>query len=294
MLLAGICAGVSGGMLLARPDFDLPRNVTGRWWGVGLVALASAVRLWCTWHSATWPSNYGFVVSIAGVFLIMYGWQGLRWSWPAVAILLLLFPLPEFARCASMEPLQQWATSSSVYLLETVGLPIVREGNQIWIGAGTVPMNVAEQCSGLRMLTIFLAVSAVIAVFMERPLWERLAIVASAAPIALSVNVIRITITGVMKHLAESGFSFLGLAVSQDFADHFFHDWAGYFMMPAALLLLYIESRILANLFIEVEDVELTAPDFVAPRREREPVSARLTTGQTRRLSRPKNWGPRA
>ena len=49
---------------------------------------------------------------------------------------------------------------------------------------------------------------------------------ASAIPIALIVNSIRITITGLLFQVADS-----------EFAERVFHDWAGMVMMPMASVL---------------------------------------------------------
>jgi exosortase len=276
VLLFGLCFGVAGGLLLVRPDFTIPEVAVGRWWGVGLLALACVLRLWSTWHFATWPSQYSFVAAMAGLFLTVYGWNGLRWSWPALGLLLLMFPVPEPIRRASLDPLQAIATQSSTYLLQTIGIAAYCAGNQISIGDSAVPLSVVEQCSGLRMLTIFLSMSIVVALVLltDRPIWERLVMVASAAPIALSVNILRITVTGVMYQFAENGIKILGIEVTKEAADHFFHDWAGYFMMPVALALLFLELRILPRIFIAVEEPEFGARDFVAPRRERERQTA--------------------
>jgi exosortase/archaeosortase family protein len=66
--------------------------------------------------------------------------------------------------------------------------------------------------------------------------------VASAIPIAILVNVIRITATGVAYHLAgrESALARL-----------IYHDLAGWLMMPLALVMLWLELKFLANLILE-------------------------------------------
>ena len=70
-------------------------------------------------------------------------------------------------------------------------------------------------------------------------------ILASAIPIALAVNSIRITVTGVLYQVADS-----------EFAERVFHDWAGLVMMPMAMAMLYAEQYILANVFL---------PEFEGP-----------------------------
>ena len=103
---------------------------------------------------------------------------------------------------------------------------------------GDKHLGVVDACSGLRMLTIFVALSAAI-VMLGRGDWaENVVILASSIPIALIVNAIRITITGVM------------YTFNPDIAEKIFHDWAGYFMMPLALAMLYAEQQLLAWMFV--------------------------------------------
>ncbi len=105
---------------------------------------------------------------------------------------------------------------------------------------GEVQLGVVEACSGLRMLTIFVALAVAITLVTDRPWWERIVTIVSAVPIALAVNIVRITVTGI-----------LHLTAGPELAEMVFHDLAGWFMMPMALGLLYIEFQILSHLVIE-------------------------------------------
>ena len=176
--------------------------------------------------------------AVAGIFLLVGGWKALRWAGPAVAFLIFMFPLPGFLDTRLLAPLQKIATAASTYVLQTIGIPSYSEGNRIVIGE--VQLGVVEACSGLRMLTIFVALAVAITLVTDRPMWERIVIVASAVPIALAVNIARITVTGI-----------LHLTTSSQLADMVFHDLAGWFMMPMALGLLYVEFQILSHLLIE-------------------------------------------
>ena len=105
-------------------------------------------------------------------------------------------------------------------------------------------LNIADACSGLRMVTIFGALAVAMVFLVERPWWDKFIILLSAIPIALIVNIIRITVTGL-----------LYMAVGQDneFAKKLGHDWAGFFMMPLALGFLWMELQILERLTLPVE-----------------------------------------
>src|SRR5262249_13540567 len=132
--------------------------------------------------------------------------------------------------------LQRLGTLASTYTLETLGFPAIAEGNIILLNDARI--GVVEACSGLSMLIIFFALSTAVAIVIQRQLWEKLVIVASAIPIALIANITRITLTGMLHELAGQA------------AAGFFHDWAAWFMMPLALLLLAVELKLLTRLFV--------------------------------------------
>ncbi len=209
-----------------------------RWAGVALLSASVGLRLLFTYYPNHVPEMDSFVPAVAGVFLMVGGWKTIRWAGPAILFLIFMFPLPNFLDARLLAPLQKLATASSTYCLQTIGIPTYSEGNRIVIGE--TQLGVVEACSGLRMLTIFIALAVAITLVTERPLWERIVMVLSAVPIALAVNIIRITVTGI-----------LHLTAGPELADKVFHDLAGWFMMPMALGMLYVEFQILSHLIIE-------------------------------------------
>ncbi|MEX0678961.1 MAG: exosortase/archaeosortase family protein [Pirellulales bacterium] len=225
-------------LLWMRHESFGPVTLAARWAGVGLLSAGLAMRLVFTYFPNHFPEMVSFVPAVAGVFLLVGGWKMLRWAGPAVAFLIFMFPLPGFLDARLLAPLQKVATMASTYVLQTIGIPSYSEGNRIVIGE--VQLGVVEACSGLRMLTIFVALAVAITLVTDRPMWERIVIVLSAVPIALAVNIVRITVTGI-----------LHLTAGPELADMVFHDLAGWFMMPMALGLLYVEFQILSHLLIE-------------------------------------------
>jgi exosortase len=215
-----------------------PVSLAARWTGIALLSAALGLRLLVTWYPSRVPELDSFVPAVAGLFLLVGGWKMIRWAGPAIAFLVFMFPLPNFLDAGLLSPLQKLATLSSTYCLQTIGIPSYSEGNRIVIGE--VQLGVVDACSGLRMLTIFVALAVAITLVTDRPIWERIVIVLSAVPIALTVNIVRITVTGI-----------LHLTVGPELADRVFHDLAGWVMMPMALGLLYVEFQILSHLIIE-------------------------------------------
>jgi len=135
-------------------------------------------------------------------------------------------------------PLQSFATEVSTFTLQVLGRPAIAEGNVILLN--DIELSIVEACSGLRMLFVFFALSTAVAMLIQKPLWEKLLIGGSALPIALAANVLRITITGLFYD-----------SFGNHFGGTFFHDLAGWLMMPLGLIFLGIELWILKTLLIE-------------------------------------------
>lgn len=213
-----------------------PVTLSARMAGMGLLVGSFALRLWCASYRIVTIDMYTFVPALAGVFLLAGGWKMFRWAWAPVAFLIFMYPLPDEATRYLLGPLQTLATMVSTFALQTLGFDAFREGNQIILGDRH--LNVVDACSGLRMLTIFVALSVALVLLGNREWWENAVVIASAVPIALIVNSIRITVTGVM------------YTIDAELADKIFHDWAGYFMMPLALGMLFFEQQLLSWLVV--------------------------------------------
>jgi len=206
---------------------------------VGLLVLAASLglRMLVARYRIVTIDMYTFVPAICGVFILVGGWSMFRWAWAPLMFLIFMYPLPDEATRYLLGPLQTTATMVSTFALQTLGLEAYREGNQIVLGE--MHLGVVDACSGLRMLTIFVALSVGMVMVGRRSWWENAIILASAIPIALAVNSIRITVTGVLYQVADS-----------EFAERVFHDWAGLVMMPLAMAMLYTEQYVLANVFL--------------------------------------------
>jgi exosortase len=207
-------------------------NLSARLAGLALLTGGFLLRLFCARYRIVTIDMYTFVPALAGVVLLAGGWGTLRWAWAPILMLIFMYPLPEDATRYLLGPLQTMATMTSTFALQVLGYDAYREGNRIVLGEDHV-LGVVDACSGLRMLTIFVWLCVLLALVGNGEWWENLVIVASAVPIALIVNSARITVTGVM------------YTINPEIAEKIFHDWAGYFMMPLAIALLYSVQAIL-------------------------------------------------
>ena len=226
-----------------------------RWAGVGLVLLSTAAWLWCSRISADDGDRLSYLGVLFGLTLMFGGVRMLKWAGPAVAFIIFMFPLPAFVENSLLLFLQKLAAISSTWVLQLLGNVTMREGNRLIIDmeGSQLPLEVADACSGLRMLTIFGAMSVAVALLMDRPWWDRLAVLVSAIPIALITNIIRIVATAVLLQLffdPENPDPEGGLA------QRLIHDWAGLVMMPIALGILWLEYEVLTRLSIPIDNDE--------------------------------------
>ena len=231
------------------------------WWGLGLLAGAAALRLAGGFFYFTWFEGISLLLSLLAVGVLVGGRRLGLWLWPAAAVMLFMFPLPFQAETALAAPLQQLATAVGTYALQTLGFAAVAEGNVIVVG--DLRVGVVEACSGLGMLMAFFALSTTAALIVQRPTWERVVVFLSAAPIGVLMNLIRITAT-----------VFVFCTLGAGAAHAFFHDLAGWLMMPLAFAALWLELALLARLFTAApagRPVPLTVPArttaAAAPRR---------------------------
>jgi exosortase len=215
-------------------------SLSARIAGLGFLVGSFALRLFAARYRIVTIDMYTFVPAAAGVFLLSGGWSMFRWAWAPIAFMIFMYPLPDEATRYLLGPLQRIATIVSAYALQTMGIDAVREGNQIVLGE--LHLGVVDACSGLRMLTIFIALSVALVLVGRRDWWENAAIIASAVPIALVVNSIRITVTALLYQVSSS-----------EIADMVFHDLAGWVMMPMALAMLFMEQKVLTHL-VTLED----------------------------------------
>jgi len=212
-------------------------------WGLPVLAGGLGLRLLGTVFDIEAVDAFSLLPVLAGLVLLVGGRALARWSWPAIAFLAFMLPLPYFLEMALAHPLRRLATLVSTYALQTLGCPALAEGNVILVDAAR--LGVAEACSGLGMLMTFFALATAMALVVQAPLLDRILLVVSAAPVAVLANVTRITATGLAYH---------SWGADSPAAQAILHDLAGWLMMPLAMGLMYLEMRFLYHLFTEAPE----------------------------------------
>jgi exosortase len=195
------------------------------WWGLMVLALAEIARLGGVFFGYGSGERYALVVCIAGATLLAAGWRIFRRLKWVLLFLVLMIPLPARVHELVALPLQNLATKSAVFGLELLGFFVQREGNVLRLESGET-VAVAEACSGLRMLTAFVFVAAVLAFMVRRPAWHKVVLLAFSIPVAVLSNTLRVIATSMFVNYSGASPSTTT-----------FHDATGLAMMPAAVLL---------------------------------------------------------
>ncbi len=214
------------------------------WYGLLIVAAAMTLRTIAGLYYVGGVEGWAMVLYIAGACLLLGGWRFFLWSWPAVAFLVFMIPLPFSVEQAMRLPLQGIATRLSCWMLQCLGQPALVEGYTILMGEHQ--LNIEEACSGLRIF-VAIAVLAFAYIMIVRPTWwERIVLLVAIVPIALISNALRIVVTGLLYQF-----------VSGESARHFSHDLAGWMMIPLAAAMFFLVLWYLSKLMKEVEVVSM-------------------------------------
>ncbi len=177
--------------------------------------------------SELFTMRFSMIVTLAGIIVYFYGWSMFRAVLVPVAYLIMMIPIPAIIWNKIAFPLQLFAAGLSSRAIALLGIPVFREGNILHLA--NTSLEVIDACSGLRSLTSLLALTGAFAFLAPLSTFKKWILFFSAIPIAVTVNVIRLTITGAM-----------AAWISPDTAHGFLHDMSGLIIFGAALLLVYI------------------------------------------------------
>jgi exosortase len=206
------------------------------WIALGLLLLSVAMRHAGDFFFLTFLGGWSILPWVAALVALAGGRPLLAWSWPAILFLAFMVPLPFSVEHELSGPLQRIATVLSTAVLQFLGQPAFAEGNVILLG--NVRLEVAQACSGLRLFVGIVALTYAYVAIIRRPWWEKLLLIAAAAPIAIGANVARIVATGLLYQVLHD-----------EHSRQWIHDSAGWAMVLFAaaafsLLLWYLRRLI--------------------------------------------------
>lgn len=187
--------------------------------------------------------GFGVGVTAFGVLAMIFGWSAMRWLWfPWAYWVVFGQTISERALSTVTERMQDWSAIGADALLNLCTIDTERVGNVLTIhlsNGKAVPLNVAEACSGMRMLVAFMALGVAMAYMGLPRWWQRALLVALGFPISLVVNVLRVASLG-------------GLAlVDANFTAGEFHEIVGLVWLVPAFLLFLGTMWVIRNMLVD-------------------------------------------
>jgi exosortase len=192
------------------------------------------------------------LATMGAVVLFLCGWKMMIQVWLPIAYLFFAIPVPARLYREITIPLRHIASQFATAFLNLVpDLQATARGVIIDVVYKGEPLDsaldVAEACSGMRLLMAFLALGVAMAYLHERPFWQKITLLLSTVPIAVICNIVRVTAT-----------AFIHIFIGSKYAKGIYHDTLGLLMLPLAFGLYWGLAWFMEQLFIPDKQAEET------------------------------------
>ncbi len=234
--------------LYVNRDDLLKAPVRNSWTGLGILIAGILLFTYGIWPGQNdFIKDFGMIVTLFGVVAMLCGWRVMKIAWFPIVFLICAIPWPDLVYSYVASPLQHLAASVAVGTLRFTNIDAVNSGTKIIVMGKSGPraLNVAEACAGLRSLMTFISIGGAVAFLSTRPLWQKFLVTASAIPIAIFCNVMRVTGMGYIDQWKP------------EFTEGFAHQFVGMVMLVPGFLLIMLVGIVLDQLFIEEADERL-------------------------------------
>jgi exosortase len=186
----------------------------------------------------------GVCVTTFGLVLLLFGWRAMRYLWfPLLYLFVFGQPVSERFMQIVTNRLQDWTAVGSEVSLVVMGLDAERDGNvlRVFHQGEWLPLNIAEACSGMRMLMAFLALGVAMSFVGLKRYWQRALLVLMAVPVAVFVNILRVDTLALLS------------LVDSNMAAGDFHSFIGMLWLLPGFLIFIAVLWIIKSLVIEPE-----------------------------------------
>ena len=236
---------IAGYFVYLNRERILERPFKTTW--IGLLPIAMGVGVYALATVGPKPvrhfniEGFGAWLTLFGLVLLFCGWRAMLYLWfPLVYILVFGQKISDNLLTRVTFQMQD-ITARGAHFLLNLAVDVDRTGNTLFIfyEGERKPLNIAEACSGMRMLMAFLALGVAMAYTGFKRFWQRAALIVMAVPTAIFVNVLRVVTLGALS-LADS-----------DFAAGDFHNFVGLVWLIPAFLIYLGFMAIIRHLVIE-------------------------------------------
>ena len=196
-------------------------------WGLLFIFAGMGTHFIGTIGAELFLLRFSIIFTLAGILIYGFGFNIFKVLWLPVVYLILMIPIPAIIWNKIAFPLQLMAAKLASHIIMLITIPVYREGNILHLA--NTSLEVVDACSGLRSLTSLIALSTIFAYLAPISSLKKWILFFSAIPIAVTVNVIRLSITAGMAYW-----------ISPETAHGFLHDMSGLIIFGLALFLIYV------------------------------------------------------
>ncbi len=202
----------------------------------GLLAIAGACAMFLIGKLGAeyFFMRISIVALLCGCIWTLWGLRRLRTLALPLLLLATMVPLPALVYNVAAAPLQLLASSIATDVAQGLGVSVYRDGNIIHLA--NISLGVEEACSGLNSVTALFVGSILLGYLNCKHNAARFALICTSVPIAIVMNVLRVSGTAVIADVHE------------EFALGFYHAFSGWLVFLIGFGALYVTARILSRL----------------------------------------------
>ncbi len=226
---------ITAALIWWRRERIVAAGIVSSWWGLVPAALGLAFYVVGDLSTVYFLQHLSLWLVIVGLALAFTGPQATRQMAFPLGYLLTMIPLPQMLQSSLSSSLQLMSSSLGVGCLQLIGVTAFREGNVIDLGP--IQLQVVEACSGLRYLIPLIALTLLSAYLFQNRMWKRVVLVASAIPLAVLLNGLRIGLIGLLVD-----------RFGQGAAEGFMHAFEGWLLFVLSLAILGAEMWLLGRI----------------------------------------------
>jgi len=205
------------------------------WFAIPLLLAALTILVFARRAEIHIFVQYALLGVFIGLAIGTVGWSALKLFAISWVLLFLAIPLPGFLEMRLTAELKLLSSQAGAAVLQLFDIPVYVDGNIIDLGV--YRLHVVDACSGLNYLVPLLAIGFILAGFMRAELWKRALVIAITIPITMFMNVIRISVTGLLVKYVGPGS-----------ADGFLHDFEGWLIFVACVAILLPSAALILRL----------------------------------------------
>jgi exosortase len=191
-------------------------------WGFPLILLGLMQLTVAKIGSEYFLQRTSMILVLFGLSFFLLGKDLTKMICVPILYLIFMIPIPAIIWNEIAFPMQLFASALAERLIQIIGIPVFRGGNILHLSNTT--LEVVDACSGLRSLMSMLALSAGMAYLFGRSKKRKWVLFLSAVPIAILVNIIRLTFTAVLAN-----------RFGEKMAQGFLHEFSGWLIFILGL-----------------------------------------------------------